>query len=81
MKTWHPEEGWGFIGIEGVAGDCFAHFSCIAQREHEFLELGPGEQVLVSWHEGQQDDFSIVADRVERLSEDPPNSTRARDID
>jgi len=32
----------------------------------EFLELVPGERVMVTWHEAQQDEFSIVADRVER---------------
>jgi hypothetical protein len=31
-----------------------------------FWSSFPGDQVLVSWHEAQQDDFSIVADRVER---------------
>jgi cold shock CspA family protein len=66
VKTWYPDEGWGSIRIDGVAGECFAHFSCIVQKEHEFPELVPGEQVLVSRHEAQQDDFPIVAGRVER---------------
>lgn len=73
-KTWHSEEGWGSIQIEGMAEECFAHFSCIVQREQEFLELIPGEQVRLSWHEAQQDEFSMVADRVERLSEPSPCS-------
>lgn len=66
VKTWHREEGWGSIQIEGVAAECFAHFSCIVQRANEFLELVPGEDVRLTWHEAQQDEFSIVADRVER---------------
>ena len=66
VKTWYREEGWGSIQIEGVAAECFAHFSSIVQRENEFLELVPGEDVIVSWHEAQQDEFSLVADRVER---------------
>ena len=67
MKTWHSDEGWGSIRIEEVDADCFAHFSCIVQRGHEFLELVPGEQVKLTWHEAMQDGFSIVADRVERF--------------
>ncbi|MEV5052302.1 cold-shock protein [Arthrobacter sp. LAR12-1-1.1] len=66
VKTWHREEGWGSIEVEGVAAECFAHFSCIIQRTNEFLELVPGEAVRLTWHEAQQDEFSIVADRVER---------------
>ncbi|MGX9900977.1 hypothetical protein ACW0JT_16040 [Arthrobacter sp. SA17] len=56
----------GSIEIEGVAAECFAHFSCIVQRENEYLELVPGERVMLTWHEAQQDEFSIVADRIER---------------
>jgi cold shock CspA family protein len=66
VKTWHRDEGWGSIQIEGHAADCFAHFSCIVQKANEFLEVVPGEEVLVAWHEAQQDEFTIVADRVER---------------
>ncbi|MEV8133487.1 cold shock domain-containing protein [Pseudarthrobacter oxydans] len=66
VKTWHREEGWGSIQVEGVAAECFAHFSCIIQKTNEFLELVPGEAVRLTWHEAQQDEFSIVADRVER---------------
>ncbi|QCO98680.1 cold-shock protein [Arthrobacter sp. 24S4-2] len=66
VKTWHREEGWGSIQIEGVAAECFAHFSCTVQTAKEFLELVPGEDVMLTWHEAQQDEFSIVADRVER---------------
>lgn len=66
VKTWHADEGWGSIRIEGVAADCFAHFSCIVPRGHEFRELVPGERVMLTWHEAQQDEFSIVADRVQR---------------
>ncbi len=43
VKTWYREEGWGSIQIEGVAAECFAHFSSIVQRTNEFLELVPGE--------------------------------------
>ncbi|WP_458779952.1 cold-shock protein [Arthrobacter sp. D3-16] len=67
VKTWHRDEGWGSIRIEGVAAECFAHFSCIVQRANEFLELVPGEDVMLTWHEAQQDEFSLVADRVERF--------------
>lgn len=67
MKTWHRDEGWGSIRIEGVAAGCFAHFSCIVQKASEFLELFPGEDVMLAWHEAQQDEFSLVADRVERF--------------
>ena len=66
VQAWHREEGWGSIQIEGVAAQCFAHFSCIVQKANEFLELVPGENVRLAWHEAQQDEFSIVADRVER---------------
>ncbi|GAA1257325.1 hypothetical protein GCM10009589_05930 [Arthrobacter pascens] len=66
VKTWHREEGWGSITIEGVAAECFAHFSCVVPRANEFLELVPGEHVMLTWHEAQQDEFSLVADRVER---------------
>jgi cold shock CspA family protein len=66
VKTWHREEGRGSIQIEGVDSECFAHFSSIVQRANEFLELVPGEDVMLSWHEAQQDEFSVVADRVER---------------
>jgi hypothetical protein len=44
----------------------FRPSSCIAQREHEFLELVPGEHVMPTWHEAKQDEFSIVADHIER---------------
>lgn len=30
------------------------------------LELVPGEEVEVEWHEAEQDRFQAVADRVER---------------
>ena len=66
VKAWHSDEGWGCIQIEGVAAECFAHFSCIVPRGHEFLELVPGEHVMLTWHEARQDEFSIVADRIER---------------
>jgi cold shock CspA family protein len=66
VKNWHREEGWGSIQIEGVLEECFAHFSCIVQRENEFLELVPGEKVRLAWHKAQQDEFTIVADYVER---------------
>lgn len=46
VKTWHRDEGWGSIRMEGVAAECFAHFSCIVQRANEFLELVPGEDVI-----------------------------------
>jgi cold shock CspA family protein len=29
VKTWHRDEGWGSIRIEGMAEECFVHFSCI----------------------------------------------------
>jgi cold shock CspA family protein len=67
VNTWHRDEGWGSIRIEGVSAECFAHFSCIVQRANEFLELVPGEDVILTWHEAQQDEFSLVADRVERF--------------
>lgn len=66
VKIWHADQGWGSIQIEGIAPECFAHFSCIVQRGHEYLELVPGERVMLTWHEAQQDEFSIVADRIER---------------
>ena len=66
VKTWHREEEWGSIQVEGVAAECFAYFSCIVQRANEFLELVTGEDVRLTWYEAQQDEFSIVADRVER---------------
>lgn len=66
VKFWHSDEGWGSIVIEESQIECFAHFSSIVQRAHEFLELLPGEQVSVEWHEAEQDEFHAVADRVER---------------
>ena len=66
VKYWSPEEGWGSILIEGSRLECFAHFSAILQSEHEFLELMPGEEVELEWHEAEQDGFHAVADRVER---------------
>lgn len=66
VKTWNSEEGWGSIQIEGVAAECFAHFSCVVQRTNKFLEFVPGEAVKLTWHEAQQDEFFNVAVRVER---------------
>ncbi|MFJ4027550.1 cold-shock protein [Paenarthrobacter sp. NPDC089989] len=66
VMAWNPEEGYGSIAINGSEIVCFAHFSCIAQQNQEFLELLPGEHVRLTWHQAQQDDFSAVADRVER---------------
>jgi cold shock CspA family protein len=65
-KSWHADQGWGSIEIEGLAAECFAHYSCIVQRESEYLELVPGERVMLTWHEAQQDEFSFVADPIER---------------
>lgn len=69
MRTWHPEEGWGSIKVEGLGEECFVRFSCIVQRGNEFLELVPGEHVMLTWHTwhyAQQDGFAAVADRIER---------------
>jgi cold shock CspA family protein len=66
VKIWYSEEGWGSIALVGSGVECFAHFSSIVQRENEFLELTPGEEVSVEWHEAEQDEFHAVADRVER---------------
>lgn len=68
VKTWHPEDGWGSIKVDGLAEECFAHSSCIAQSGNEFHGLVPGDHVMVTWHYAQQDNFSAIADLIEPYS-------------
>lgn len=71
VRSWEDESGWGVLASPDVPGEVWAHFSAVHTTDPgAFASLEPGEAVLFSWEEADQDGYSYRALRVRR-SGDP----------
>lgn len=67
VRSWDEESGWGVLASPDVPGEVWAHFSAVhATDPGAFISLEPGEAVLFTWEEADQDGFSYRAVQVRR---------------
>lgn len=67
VRSWDDESGWGVLTSPGVPGEVWAHFSDIRTADPgEFASLTPGEAVLFTWEEADQDGYAYRAVRIRR---------------
>ncbi|WP_306819871.1 cold-shock protein [Streptomyces sp. CA-210063] len=67
VRSWDDESGWGVLASPEVPGDVWAHFSAVHTPDPDaFASLEPGEAVLFTWEEADQDGYSYRALRVRR---------------
>lgn len=70
VRSWDEESGWGVLVSRDVPGEVWAHFSAVrAADPGAFVSLAPGEDVLFTWEEAEQDGFSYRAVQVRRPGE------------
>ncbi|UJV46740.1 cold-shock protein [Streptomyces sp. AMCC400023] len=75
VRSWDDESGWGVLASPEVPGEVWAHFSAVSTPEPgAFASLEPGEAVLFTWEEAEQDGYAYRATRVRR----PTGETAAR---
>ncbi len=67
VRSWDDESGWGVLASPEVPGEVWAHFSAVHTTDPgAFASLEPGEAVLFTWEEADQDGYSYRALRVRR---------------
>ncbi|WP_328506658.1 cold-shock protein [Streptomyces sp. NBC_00391] len=67
VRSWDDESGWGVLTSPEVPGEVWAHFSAVQTPAPDaFASLEPGESVLFTWEEADQDGYSYRALRVRR---------------
>jgi CspA family cold shock protein len=72
VRVWHDDDGWGVVDSEETPGGCWAHFSVVDMPGYRALRAG--QQVLLEWQQGAQDDFAYRATLVEPLDEGHPGA-------
>lgn len=66
VRSWDAEFGWGVLTSPEVPGEVWAHFSTVRTDPGVFASLDPGEAVLFTWEDAEQDGFSYRAVQVQR---------------
>ncbi|MDT0573559.1 cold shock domain-containing protein [Streptomyces sp. DSM 3412] len=67
VRSWDDESGWGVLTSPEVPGEVWAHFSAVSTPEPgAFASLEPGESVLFTWEQADQDDYAYRATKVRR---------------
>ncbi|MEV5533756.1 cold-shock protein [Streptomyces prunicolor] len=67
VRSWDDESGWGVLTSPEVPGEVWAHFSAVQTTDPgAFASLEPGEAVLFTWEEADQDGYSYRALQVRR---------------
>ncbi|MGW0738173.1 cold-shock protein [Streptomyces sp. NPDC002851] len=65
VRSWDDESGWGVLASPEVPGEVWAHFSAVRTAEPgAFASLDPGEAVLFTWEEAEQDGYAYRAVQV-----------------
>ncbi|WP_131739432.1 cold-shock protein [Actinomadura roseirufa] len=73
VRSWDDEAGWGTLASSEVPGDVWAHFSAVHMSEEgAFARLVPGEDVVFTWEEAEQDGYAYRATDVRRPGDPPP---------
>jgi len=80
VRSWDDESGWGVLASPEVPGEVWAHFSAVQTTDPgAFASLEPGEAVLFTWEEADQDGYSYRALQVRRPG--APQTVRESDED
>lgn len=61
VASWDDEAGWGVLVSPDVPGEVWAHFSDVQAEPGAFASLDPGESVLFTWEEAEQDGYAYRA--------------------
>ncbi|MFG1999736.1 cold-shock protein [Spirillospora sp. NPDC048911] len=64
VLSWDDESGWGVLTSPEAPGEVWAHFSAVHMEG--FASLEPGEAVIFTWEESEQDGYSFRAVGVRR---------------
>ncbi|KAB2368216.1 MULTISPECIES: cold-shock protein [Actinomadura] len=70
VASWDDESGWGVLVSPDVPGEVWAHFSAVRTVPGGFASLDPGESVLFTWEEAEQDGYAYRALDVRRAERD-----------
>ncbi|MEU6752630.1 cold shock domain-containing protein [Spirillospora sp. NPDC046719] len=68
VASWDDENGWGVLVSPDVPGEVWAHFSAVRTAPGGFASLDPGESVLFTWEEAEQDGYAYRALDVRRAN-------------
>ncbi len=69
VVSWDEEQGWGVLASPDVPGEVWAHFSAVRSPDPgAYRALAPGEPVLFTWEEAEQDGHAFRAIEVRRAS-------------
>ncbi|MFI1842305.1 cold-shock protein [Streptomyces microflavus] len=82
VRSWDDESGWGILVSPEVPGEVWAHFSAVRTADPDaFASLDPGETVLFTWEEAEQDGYSYRALRVQQPGDPETGWDDAEDED
>ncbi|WP_218040220.1 cold-shock protein [Actinomadura sp. WMMB 499] len=82
VLSWDDEAGWGVLVSPELPGGVWTHFSSVRTGEPgAFASLTPGEEVVFTWEEEEQDGYAYRALDVRAPGGPPPDPAPDRTPD